>query len=111
MNNCAPYTPARLFATSGAMLYVDVDGRLRQSDADTPPRNVFLAPAAGFSRGDRAVELLWREGGEERPIACFEQGGFVVRSGERAPETALQLVPLERGLLGLRRGEKYICAE
>jgi len=110
--NARERPPARVFTVFGTVLYVGPDGVLRHGDVETVASNAFLAAAPGFGPAGRSVRLTWRAGGVERPIDRRDDDlGVSTCAGETSAAPSLQLVPLERGLFGLKRGDNYLCAE
>lgn len=107
--------PARLFTNWGTVLHVDdATGELRHGpSAGSPANAVFNAEraAAGARRG-------WLEhdrDGAREPIVCLPERSLTV-SGSGGKDkgtgpTLLEIVPLERGLIALRSGNLFLCAE
>jgi glycosyltransferase involved in cell wall biosynthesis len=108
----APRT--RLFTSWGTMLYVDTtSGELRHGAIGTSPENAALVldPIAVEAR--RYGWLAHELGPSSNPIACLADHSWST-PGSRiagATATAFQLVQLDRGILGLRSGGLYLCAE
>ncbi|MBV8401586.1 MAG: hypothetical protein JOZ17_23115 [Acetobacteraceae bacterium] len=110
----APRT--RFFTTSGNVVYVDAaSGQLRHGAVDGSPANVvFVADQSRFD-GARTGWLMHDSSDGPAPIGCSAEGCWSAcatdTSGAFPAPTAFQLVPLERGLVGLEAGGRYLCAE
>jgi hypothetical protein len=106
----------RLFTTSGTTFYVQAgSGQLRHGQTESSPENaVFVADQRRFG-GSWTGWLMYDTGNGLRPIACAAEGCWVASEGADhdapATPTALEIVPLERGLIGLEAGGRYLCAE
>ncbi len=107
---------AHVFTNWGTVLYVDSEtGLLRHGDAHTSPANLFLvaerrAPGLGL-RGRLAHDAA----GALRPILCRAAECRVKpdahdRATLAVPD-AFEIVPLERGLVGLHADGTFLCAE
>jgi hypothetical protein len=107
---------ARLFTTFGTVLCVEAgSGELRHGVIDGSPANsVFVADQSLFE-GTRTGWLMHVAGDGLRPISCSADGcwspGNGADSGAAFAPTEFQVVPLERGLVGLQSGGRYLCAE
>ncbi len=104
---------ARLYTTWGTVLYVDdASGQLRHGATETSPSNaVFVADPT--STEERRRGWMMHEGFD--PIACGALSCRAVshaNGGDPPPvSTLLELVPLERGLIALRAGGVFLCAQ
>lgn len=110
----APRT--RLFTTFGTLLHVEPgSGQLRHRAADGSPANIVFVADQSRLNGSRTGWLMHDTGVVLQPIGCSAEGCWSVASGEEPAvsvvPTAFQLVPLERGLVGLESGGRYLCAE
>ena len=111
----APSTlpPARLYTTWGTVLYVDdASGQLRHGAIETSPANaVFVADPT--STEERRRGWMMHQGFD--PIACGALSCRAVSHANGADpppvSTLLELVPLERGLIALRAGGVFLCAQ
>jgi glycosyltransferase involved in cell wall biosynthesis len=105
----APRT--RLFTTFGTVLYVELaSGQLRHGAIDgSPPNAIFVGDHALFE-GLRTGWFMHDASDGLQPISCSADGCWLASSASYGP-TAFQLIPLERGLVGLQSGGRYLCAE
>jgi glycosyltransferase involved in cell wall biosynthesis len=104
----APRT--RLFTTFATVLYVEAEsGELRHGAIDSSPANAVLAVDHGLFEGSRTGWLMHDAGDGMQPIGCSTEGCWSC-DASLAP-TAFQLVPLERELVGLQSGGRYLCTE
>lgn len=116
MTNVAAALPARLFTTWGTMLYVDTgSGELRHGAIDTSPENAaFIADPAAAEHCRRGRIVLTANGIFE-PLTCLPDCSLrapgTYQRNEKSAGTILELVPLERGLIALRAGGRFLCAE
>ena len=102
---------ARLFTTWGTALYVDAaSGELRHSAIESCPPNALLVDDPSSGGDSRLVWLVYDAGGVRHPMVCSSEGSRSVFGAATAPRP-LQLVPLKRGMIGLRSGDRYLCAE
>jgi hypothetical protein len=102
---------AKLFTAFSSVLYVEAgSGQLRHGAVDaSPPNAVFVADHALFE--ESRTGWLMHDGGDGlQPIDCSAEGCWVTPGASSVP-TAFQLVPLDRGLVGLQSGGRYLCAE
>lgn len=100
--------PARVFTMWGAVVYVDQHGELRHGNPATSPANAFLAPV---SAATDAVGFVYAGPDGLASVACAEDHSKVRPRDGESGSASLELVALERGLFGLRQGDKYLCAE
>ncbi len=105
--------PARLFTTWGTVLYVHDSGELRHGPRDTSPGNVLLVTGAP-STGIHQCQLVHDTGLTHEPIVCMGEHSWSASSVEAmaspgAP-TIFEILPIERGLLGLKCGTLYLTA-
>jgi len=115
MNDLATARPARLITAFGTALYFDVaSGELRHGPIESSPRNaVFVgdpSPFAPYHRGHLAHDL----GGSFELIACradrCEAASRAGGDNAAAQPTALQLIPLERGLIAFAANGAFLSA-
>ena len=106
---------ARLFTTFGTVLYVDIaSGELRHGPIDTSPANaVFVADQTRSGRW--CGSLMHIADDRLQSIICSADHSWSISAAD-APDasvgpTPLQLLPLERGLVGLQSEGLYLCAE
>jgi hypothetical protein len=116
MTDASVLPSARLFTTWGTMLYVDpASGELRHGAIETSPENAVIAAAPEAMRAGRWGRIIHTANGVCEAIVCraarslsaSRTDGIDVEVGA----TLLELVPLERGLIALREGGKFLCAE
>jgi hypothetical protein len=110
----SPRTP--LLTTFGTVLYVEVaSGQLRHGAIDSSPVNAVFAADRYLFEGSRTGWLTHDGGDALRPIGCSADGCWAASEAEIScasiAPTALELLPIERGLVGLRSGGLYLCAE
>jgi hypothetical protein len=108
--------PARLFTTWSTVLYVDpASGGLRHGAIEGSPKNAVLTSDPAITRPGRWGRIVHTASGGSEPIICqTEQSLAAVRANSidgKAEGTLLELVPLERGLIALRAGGQFLCAE
>lgn len=107
---------ARLFTTFGTVLYIDVASReLRHGPNDSSPSNVMFLADKNSPEESVAGWLMHEQAGQLLPITCSAQyscsaSSGTARSGVATP-TKFHFVRLERGLVGLKSGDLYLCAE
>jgi hypothetical protein len=102
--------PSRLFTTFGTVLYVDASGELRHGSIESSPANALLV---AHTSGE-AVWLTAKDGDARRVIVCSDERCQVSSSDVSEPferEVALELLPLERGLIALRAAGRFLCAD
>jgi hypothetical protein len=108
--------PARIYTSWGTVLYVDsASGQLRHGPTETSPENaVFVADrtTAGLYRQGR---FMFDNGERLEPIACGALSCRTVSATDGldppvAP-TLLEVLPLERGLIALHTGKRFVCAQ
>jgi glycosyltransferase involved in cell wall biosynthesis len=116
VHNPVDVLPTRLFTTWGTVLYVDgVSGELRHGPIGSSPANAVFAPELPVSAGGAVGRLAYDRSGACEPLFChdgrlltaFASAG---KAGGATP-TQLQLMPLERGLIALKAGGIYLCAD
>lgn len=99
------FPPARVYTTWGTRLYISEAGELRHGPDDHVPESAVLS-----QNDDGSVRIDWTGDAGEWAVDFAEDGvgpsKAVLDSG-----ASLELVPLERGLFGLRYRGKYLCAE
>jgi glycosyltransferase involved in cell wall biosynthesis len=102
---------ARLFTTFGTVIHVDpASSELRHGSTETSPANALLV--AESSGRDPCRGWLAHETEEFRePIVCTANGSWSAPGGGSVAPTLLDLVQLRQGLIGLRSGNLYLCAE
>jgi hypothetical protein len=102
---------ARLFTTFTTALYIEAgSGQLRHGAIDSSPANAVLVADQCLFEGSRTGWLMHDAADELQWIGCSAEGCWSASSASLAP-TPFQLVPLERGLVGLQSGGRYLCAE
>jgi glycosyltransferase involved in cell wall biosynthesis len=104
------FAPARLFTFHGTVVYVDPSsGLLRHGPPETSPPNIVLTAQAKDDRVVRSARLVARDGSVETQVSCSpaECRAFPNESSS----AALDVIPLERGLFGLRCEGLFLCAE
>lgn len=115
MSDLATAPRARLFTAFGTVLYVDVaSGELRHGPAESSPANAFFV-ADLDAAGPRQLGLLVHDTGVlHEPILCLADRCRLISGKERrhraASGTALELIPLERGLMTFRAGSTFLRA-
>jgi hypothetical protein len=108
--------PARLFTNWGTVLHVDpASGELRHGPIEKSPVNaVFVIDSASSEEVHRGW-LMHDTGAALLPIVCLGEHSWTAASGElgenAAPPTLFELIPLERGILALRSGGHFLCAQ
>ena len=107
---------ARLFTAFASVLYVDAgSGELRHGAVDGSPANVVFTAGQSLFEGSQTGWLMHDAGGGLQPIGCAADGCWSTdggaNSGASPAPTPFQLVLLERGLVGLQSGGRYLCAE
>jgi glycosyltransferase involved in cell wall biosynthesis len=112
----APDAPrTRLFTTFGTVFYVEIaSGQLRHGAIDGSPPNAIFIADQGLFEGSRTGWLMHDTGDGLQPIGgspdgCWSAGAET--SSARLASAVFQLVPLERGLVALHSGGRYLCAE
>lgn len=116
MTRNAVTAPARLFTVFGTVVYVDGStGELRHGPLDTSAANVALVAAADELPPHPRYRLVHQAFASEGQVLVGPDGRLVAISDE-APEPSdggarLEVVPLERGLFGLRHEDLFLCAE
>src|SRR5215469_7678791 len=106
--------PAQLFTPLGTRLYIDiVSGELKHGWPDETPFNVVLIldPAAALS--GRYARIVFQQDNSRHSILATSDCCYVAEKSDGTENQGYQIeiVPLERGLLGLRCGELFFCAE
>jgi glycosyltransferase involved in cell wall biosynthesis len=107
---------ARLFTTWGTVLYVDIEsGELRHGPIDSSPANALFVADPEAPEARHQGWLMHDTGDGLVPIVCLTDNSWSCASAMMATPpatpTRFELVPLERGLLGLRSGSRYLSAE
>lgn len=108
---------AHLLTAFGTALYVDAaSGELRHGPLQSSAANAWFA-AEPTRTGSRHRGWLIHDpaaGGTAAPIACLEDGSRTIsRPGagdDPALPTALELIPLERGLVAFAAGDRFLSA-
>src|SRR5580704_2285744 len=102
---------ARLFTTWGTALYVDAAlGELRHGAIESSPQNAFLVGDPGSSGKAGLACLVYDNAGLRQPIVCSSNASRPVAGPSPAP-ASLKIVLLKHGMIGLRSGDRYLCAE
>src|SRR5690349_10692051 len=105
----APST--RLFTLFDSAIYVDTaSGELRHGALETSPANAALVAEPGARRAGRIMHL---SDGAYHPVVCRMEGSKLLADAPSGDDggTLLEVVALERGLLGLRAGGHFLCGE
>jgi glycosyltransferase involved in cell wall biosynthesis len=116
MTDLSGTPPTRFFTTWGTVLHVDnPSGELRHGRIEGSPANAVFTPVGASAAGARRGWLAHDRGDGRDPIICFPERSLAV-SGSAGTDkgvtpTLLELVPLERGLIALRAGSLFLCAE
>ena len=101
----------RLLTSFGTVVYVDPGtGELRHGPVATSPGNALFVADPDAPDGPREGWLVYETGETREPIACAAERSMPASHPAEGP-TRLTLVQLERGLVGLRADERYLCAE
>ena len=115
--SCLPAVrPARLFTTFGTVLYVDsVSGELRHGAIESSPANAVLAPHAPPVLLRPSGYLMYEWEGLRKPIA-MSAGSFCVFKSVEGNDSSnvaaeLEIIPLERGLMGLKFEGLFLTAQ
>jgi glycosyltransferase involved in cell wall biosynthesis len=102
---------ARLFTTWGTALYVDAAlGELRHGAIESSPQNAFLVGDPGSGGKAGLACLVYDNAGLRQPIVCSSNASRPVAGPSPAP-ASLKIVLLKHGMIGLRSGDRYLCAE
>jgi glycosyltransferase involved in cell wall biosynthesis len=96
--------PARVYTTWGTVLYFTEVGELRHGDSSTVPANTTLV-----KEGENGCVKIRGLDADSSAIDFRSEGSIGPLSG--TPDFEAYIVPLERGLFGLRYGEEYLSAE
>jgi glycosyltransferase involved in cell wall biosynthesis len=115
MSDPSAARPARLFTTWGTVLYVDPTGELLHGPIESSPGNAMLVRDRRPGESRRWVRLTYKTGDSVEPMVRSE-GRFRVSANadarsQLALSAVLELIPLERGLVALRSGDGFLCAE
>ncbi len=116
MSDLPALRPARLFTTFGTVLYVDsVSGELRHGAIETSPANAVLVPHAAPVPLRRFGSLMYEQEGLRKPIAMSAGNFSVMKSVEGSDSSVaaveLEVISLERGLVGLKWEGQFLTAE
>ncbi|RAZ89360.1 hypothetical protein DPM33_17385 [Mesorhizobium hawassense] len=108
-------SPARLFTAFGTVLFVDPStGELRHGGIEDSPVNAFLEAENASTDGYRRGQLIYAADGLRQTVHCSDAVCHALLASQgKAPSdapTTLELIPLERGLLGLRAGGNFLSA-
>jgi hypothetical protein len=114
--SAAPRT--RLFTTFGTLVYLDTaSGELRHGAVASSPENVVFVADPGAADAGRHGWLMHAVSDTFEPITCRADGCQIVSHAKTkkgdcpVPPTLLELVPLDRGLIALKGGTAFLCAE
>jgi glycosyltransferase involved in cell wall biosynthesis len=107
---------AKVFTNWGTVLYVDSEtGLLRHGDAHASPANAFLVAERQEPSSRWPVWLAHDTGDGLRPILCgateCRSAVAAARDVAAAASARLEIVPLERGLVGLGARGLFLGAE
>jgi len=111
MTDLSTAPSARLFTLFDSAIYLDTaSGELRHGALDTSPANAVLVAEPGAPLSGRIMHL---SDGGYHPVACRMEGSRLLADAPSGDDggTLLELVVLERGLLGLRAGGHFLCGE
>jgi hypothetical protein len=104
---------AFLFTPFGNAFHIDASGELRHGASEESPPNAALVAAPSPDGAGRWGRITYLSDGTYRPIVCRMEESRLAAGPQVGDggETLLELVPLERGLLGLRAGGLFLCGE
>jgi glycosyltransferase involved in cell wall biosynthesis len=107
--------PSRLYTIWSTVLFVDEEtGELRHGPIDSGPDNTLFVPETELvGRFGRGAIVHRRADGTEMPVTCRSDRCVTIdrpESEDVAVGTKLEIVPLERGLIGLTAGGHFLCA-
>src|SRR2546422_1001807 len=106
----------RLVTTFGGYVFVDTaSGQLRHGPIDSKNANVVLVACRSEAEQFQAARLMHEPvAGLLQPIICTADGCWCFSEtktyGASRP-TSFQLLRLDRGLIALKSGGLYLCAE
>ena len=108
--------PARIYTSRDTILFVDpASGGLRHGSIDANPKNAALEAVPGPPGVSPRGRLVEMRGDSILPIILRSDGGLSSSEGEgsaRAPKLpVLNIVYLERGLVGLECDGVFLCGE
>jgi glycosyltransferase involved in cell wall biosynthesis len=111
--SAAPGT--RLLTAFGTMLYVDaVTGELRHGPVESSPANALFVADPSPARLCRRGWLMYDGDDSREPIVCLADRSYSVSRAASANgsvrPTALELIPLERGLIAFKGGNLFLSA-
>src|SRR5579862_1609252 len=106
----------RLFTTFGTVLYIDTaSGKLRHGPNSTSPENlVFVADQSSKEKVTSGWLMHEISSDQILPVACLREYSHSLPHAKEEytpPPAKFQVIALERGLVGLKCGEFYLCAE
>jgi glycosyltransferase involved in cell wall biosynthesis len=114
MNDPSVMIPTRLFTTFGTVLYVDEAlGQLRHGSIEESPANLFFELDPKRGAPGRQGRLIHAEGGSRIPLVCDGESCRPATGANKdhaAQGTWLELMPLERGLIGFAAGVMFLAA-
>ena len=113
MSDPSAMIPARLFTTFETILYLDeVLGELRHGSIEDSPANLFFELDAKRGAPGRQGRLIHEADGTRIPLVCDGERCRPAAVAKRhvAQGTWLELMPLERGLIGFTAGGKFLAA-
>jgi len=115
-SDAAPMKPARVFTTFGTVLYWDTaSGALRHGEIHDSPENVVLVPSMPSALDHRLGRLIYEHTCERTFLNVTPDGHRVILPIDATDSSAtamdLEIVPLERGLVGLKFKSRFLCAE
>jgi len=107
---------ARLFTTWGTVLYVDAgSGELKHGAIESSPENAVFVANPSSVPACRQGWLMRNTGEDCEPIVCRSDRCQSISDVEGDPGSAgatpLEVISLERGLIALRAGGLFLCAE
>jgi hypothetical protein len=107
---------ARIYTSWGTVLYVDpASGELRHGAIETSPENAVIAAAPEAMRAGRRGRIMHTANGVCEAIICRAARSLSASRTDgidgEVGGTLFELVHLERGLIALREGGQFLCAE
>jgi glycosyltransferase involved in cell wall biosynthesis len=112
MNDLSSAPRARLITAFGTVLYVDTaSGELRHGAAETSPANAYFVVDQSAAGPYRQGFFVQDSGDSRELIACGPNSSrCIARADGHSGPTALELIPLERGLVAFTAGRRFLSA-